>query len=181
MSEILFLIGYRATGKSTVARLLAERLRWSWIDADVLLEERAGRSIRAIFADEGEQGFRERESVLLGELCTTPRRVVATGGGIVLRTENRQRMRSAGKVTWLTADAQTIWQRLQNDVTTSQRRPTLTVGGFEEVQTLLQARQPLYDACADLIVDTTGRSPDEVVSIILGSIVEGGPVGTALH
>src|SRR4051812_42037671 len=69
LNERIFLIGYRGTGKSSVARLLAERLGWQWLDADAVLEARHGRSIRQIFAEEGEAGFRDKEAALLAEFC----------------------------------------------------------------------------------------------------------------
>ncbi len=162
----IFLIGYRATGKSTVARLLAARLGWDCVDADEALATRYGRTIRQIFAEEGEAGFRDKEAAVLDELCRRPRLVVATGGGVILREANRVRLRS-GRVIWLTADAQTIWDRLQHDPTTSERRPTLTVGGLAEIEELLRVREPLYRGCADLVVDAVGRSPEEVVAHIL--------------
>jgi shikimate kinase len=158
----LFLIGYRGTGKSTVARLLAERLGWGYVDADALLEEKHGRTIRQIFADEGETGFREKEQTILAEICKGGRQVVATGGGVILRKENRDQLRAAGKAVWLRADPETIWQRLQACRTTAERRPPLTVGGLEEIRELLEHRQPLYEQCADWIIDTAGRSPAEV-------------------
>src|SRR5262249_22264322 len=111
--SVLFLIGYRCTGKTTVARLLAERLGWDWLDADELLEPRHGGTIRQIFAEEGEAGFRDKEAALLTELCRCRQTVIATGGGVILRAENRQRLREAGLACWLTADAATLWQRLQ--------------------------------------------------------------------
>lgn len=163
----LFLIGYRGTGKSTVARLLAGQLGWDAVDADAILEARQGRSIRAVFAADGEAGFREHEASLLEELCRGRHQVVATGGGVILRADNRQRLREAGGVVWLTADASTLWQRLQGDPTTGERRPTLTVGGLEEIEQLLRVRHSLYDACADWTVSTVGRSPAEVVRAIL--------------
>jgi shikimate kinase len=166
-SSLLFLVGYRGTGKSTVARLLAERLGWGWVDADELLERRHGRSIREIFAEEGEVGFRDKEAVILEELCRGERLVVATGGGVVLREENRKRMRVAGRVVWLTADAPTLWRRLQQDPTTGERRPALTVGGLEEVEELLRVREPLYRDCADFTVSTVERPPEEIVAAIL--------------
>jgi shikimate kinase len=162
----VFLIGYRATGKTTVAWLLAELLGWDWIDADETLQKRLGRSIRALFAEEGEAGFRDREAALLGELCALRNHVIATGGGVVLREENRQRLRAAGKVIWLTADAQTLWQRLQRDAATAEQRPALTVGGLAEVEELLRRREPWYSACANWRVDTAGRSPAEVARAI---------------
>lgn len=166
---VIFLIGYRGTGKSTVARLLAERLGWNWLDADVVLETRYGRSIRQIFADEGEAGFREKEAALLDELCRQRQTVVATGGGVILCEVNRQKLREAGPVIWLTADAETIWQRLQACTTTAERRPNLTVGGLAEIQELLRVREPWYRACADSIVETQDRTPEQIVAAILQS------------
>lgn len=165
--RLVFLVGPRGSGKSTVAAHLARRLGWDWADADALLEQRAGKTIRAIFAEEGEAGFRTREAALLEELCRSQRQVIATGGGVVLRAENRQRLRAAGRVIWLTADPATLWRRLQADASTTQRRPDLTVGGLAEVEEVLRVREPLYRGCADLIVSTAGRSPEEVVDAIL--------------
>jgi shikimate kinase len=167
VTELLFLIGYRATGKTTVARLLAGHLDWAWIDADEALEQRHGRSIRTILAEEGEAGFRARETVLFEEFCRLRQHVIATGGGIVLAEENRRRLRSAGRVAWLTADAATLWRRLQQDAFTAERRPDLTVGGLAEVEDLLRRREPWYAACADWTVDTAGRSPEEVARAVL--------------
>ncbi len=167
VSGLVFLVGYRGTGKSTVARLLAERLGWGWVDADEALEKRYGRTIRQLFAEEGEAGFRDKESAVLEELCRGERLVVATGGGVVLREANRARLRAAGRVVWLTADATTISRRLRQDPTTAERRPALTVGGLAEVEELLRVREPLYRASANLIVDTVGRTPEEVAEAIL--------------
>ncbi len=169
----IFLIGYRGSGKTTVARILAKQLECNWTDADTALEQRLGRSIRRIFADEGEGGFREKEAALLEELCRLEGHVVATGGGVILRENNRQRLRAAGRIVWLTADAPTLWQRLQADPTTSQSRPALTIGGLAEIEELLRVREPLYRCCADLVVDTTGRSPEEVANVILSQVASG--------
>ncbi|HEV3263561.1 MAG TPA: shikimate kinase [Gemmataceae bacterium] len=163
----LFLIGYRGTGKTTVAGLLAERLGWQWADADQVLEARGGRNIRRIFAEEGEAAFRLMEAAVLEELCRLRRHVIATGGGVVLREANREQLRAAGRVVWLTADAATLWQRLRQDTTTTQRRPDLTVGGLAEIEQLLAAREPLYHACADLRVDTTCLTAVEAARAIL--------------
>jgi shikimate kinase len=166
----IFLIGYRGTGKTAVARILAEKLRWDWADSDQLVESRAGLTIRQIFEREGEGGFREREAAVLDELCRRQKHVIATGGGIILREDNRQKLRSAGRVVWLTADAQTIWRRLQEDPATLNQRPALTVGGMTEVEELLKAREPLYRDCAELTVSTEGCSPEEIVQDILDAL-----------
>jgi shikimate kinase len=166
-SSRLFLIGYRGSGKTTVAQLLARQLEWAWCDADAVLESRHGRTIRQIFEQEGEAGFRDKETALLLEQCGLERQVIATGGGIVLRPENRRRLREAGHVVWLTADHQTLWRRLQQDASTAERRPALTVGGLPEIEELLRAREPLYRECAHQVVDTAGRTPQEIADAIL--------------
>ena len=161
------LIGYRGTGKSTVAQLLALDLSWDWVDADVEIELRAGRSIAAIFAESGEDAFRDLETAVLAELVDRPRIVIAAGGGAVLRAENREHLRRVSHVVWLTADAETIAARVSADASTHQRRPNLTtVGGLEEIERLLTVREPLYRECATLSVDTAQRSPAAVAAEI---------------
>ncbi|MHB1426235.1 MAG: shikimate kinase [Gemmataceae bacterium] len=166
-SSCLFLVGARGSGKSTVARLLAHELGWDWLDADAELEARYGQSIRAIFAAEGEAGFRDKESAVLAELCRLRRNIIATGGGVVLRESNRALLRASGRVVWLTADVETLWRRLQGDDSTVERRPALTIGGRAEVEEIIRLREPLYRQCADLIVDTTGRVPKEIAAEIV--------------
>jgi shikimate kinase len=167
------LIGFRGTGKSTVARLLAQRLGWSWVDADALLEEQAGRTIREIFEAEGEVGFRDRESALIRQLSERDQTVIAAGGGAVLRAENRLALKNAGPTVWLVAPPEVIEQRLAADATTAQRRPPLTSrGGQDEIRQLLAEREPLYRACADLIVDTSDRTPHETAEAILRWLAE---------
>jgi shikimate kinase len=168
VTPVIFLIGPRGSGKTTVAALVAERLGWAWIDADCVLEQRAGKSIHEIFAAEGEACFRLREREILGELCGLERTVIATGGGAVLHPENRERMRSTGTVIWLTADAHTLHQRTTTDAQSAHRRPALGPGGIAEVLTILEAREPLYRECAHFIVDTSGRSPAEVAMEVQG-------------
>jgi shikimate kinase len=162
----LFLVGYRGTGKTTTAQLLAGRLGWDWLDADQVLEARQAKTIKQIFAEEGEAGFRDKEAALLAELCQAQRHVIATGGGIVLRPENRERLKATGQVVWLTADPATLWRRIAGDATTTERRPNLTVGGLAEVEQLLQVREPLYREVAQLIVDTARQTPAEVAEVI---------------
>jgi shikimate kinase len=165
--ENIFLIGCRGVGKTSVARLLAEPLGWNWVDADAVLEASYGRSIRALFSEEGEAAFRDMEAQVLEELCCRRRQVIATGGGVVLRAENRERLRASGWVVWLTADAATLWHRVQADATTAERRPNLSGGGPDEVVEVLRQREPWYRCCADLIVSTVGLTPQEVMGAIL--------------
>jgi shikimate kinase len=166
-NQLLFLIGARGSGKSTVSRLLAQQLGWLWCDADEELERRYGQSIRAIFAAAGESGFRDKESVILAELCRLRKHVIATGGGVVLRESNRVLLRDSGRVVWLIADVETLWQRLQADAATAERRPELTVGGRAEIEETILFREPLYRQCADLIVETAGRAANDIAEEIL--------------
>jgi shikimate kinase len=165
---ILILIGYRATGKTTLARLLAERLGWDWIDADVEIERRAGKSIARIFAEDGEPAFRDLEAQVVADLCRRDDLVLAAGGGAPLRPESRQAMKRSGKVVWLKAQPETILARMSGDQTTLGRRPSLTEKGpLDEIVHLLGQREPIYRESADLEVDTESKAPGEIVSEIL--------------
>jgi shikimate kinase len=164
---MLIFIGYRGTGKTTVARLLAERLGWEAVDMDDEIERAAGKSIADIFAQDGEETFREQESATLARCADQRRVVLAAGGGIVLREANRRRLRGlcgrGGCVIWLRATAETIERRLAGDASTASRRPNLTPGGgLREIVELLAQRVPLYEECASLTVDTEGKSPAQV-------------------
>ncbi len=167
----VLLIGFRGAGKTTVARLLALKSGWAWIDADVELELRAGKSIAAIFADDGETAFRDLESRVLADLVHLDRHVIALGGGAVLRPENRALIRSAGPVVWLTTDAATARKRIQTDAATVERRPALTSQGkLAEVEQLLAEREPWYQECASLTVDTRDKTPSEIADSILARL-----------
>ncbi|MGD0896270.1 MAG: shikimate kinase [Thermoguttaceae bacterium] len=164
----LVLIGYRATGKTTLARLLAQRLGWSWIDADVEIERRAGRSIARIFTEGGEPAFRAIEAQVIADLCRQDKLVLAAGGGAPLRAENRQAMRRSGRVVWLTALPETILARMSADATTAGRRPNLTgEGPLDEIIQLLTRREPIYRELAHHVVDTEGKSPEQLTEEIL--------------
>ena len=164
----LVLIGYRGTGKSTVARHLAMELGWEWVDADVEIELRAGKSIATIFADEGESHFRDLESEVLPGLIARPRTIIAAGGGVVLREENRRQLEQCGHVVWLRASAATILDRIESDPTTAARRPQLTTaGGQAEVVRLLDQRESLYRQCANLEIDTEHKSPADIAGEII--------------
>jgi shikimate kinase len=166
-TESIALIGYRGTGKTTVARQLALRLGWDWVDADVEVERRAGKNIAAIFADDGEPAFRDLEATVVADLCGRPHTVVALGGGAVLREANRTAIRRSGAVAWLTASVDGIVRRLADDAATAARRPNLTkAGGRTEVERLLALRTPFYRACATLEVDTEQKTPAEIAAEI---------------
>ena len=153
---MIFLIGLRGSGKTTVGRALADRLALPFRDADAELETRAGRTIRDIFSTDGEAAFRELEEQTLVEL-------IARGPA------NRARLKAAGTVVWLTADADVLWRRTQADPTTAERRPNLVSGGRAEIDDLMRLREPLYRSVADFTVDTSGRSPEQIAADILAA------------
>lgn len=161
------LIGYRGSGKTSVARPLAARLGWNWADADEVLERQAGMTIREIFAAEGEPGFRRREREIIEELLARPDLVLAAGGGAILNADTRRDLRAAGPVVWLRAPAKTLEGRIAGDATTAARRPNLAGGGLSEIEELLSRRAPLYQECASLTIDTDGLTVDQIVDQIL--------------
>jgi shikimate kinase len=166
--QSVILIGYRGTGKSTIARLLAERLGYDRIDADDEIEQRAGKSIAAIFAEDGEAAFRALEAVVVADLCRLRKTVVALGGGAVMSEANRTAIRLAGIVIWLKASVETIASRMAADESTASRRPNLTAaGGLSEIETILATREPIYRACATSEVDSEGRTPTEIVDEVV--------------
>lgn len=168
------LIGYRGTGKTTVAQLLGMTLGWDWVDADVEIEIRAGRSIAEIFAEQGEDAFRDLESTVLAELGERDRAIIAAGGGAVAREENRRAIGRATHVVWLTADVETLVQRIAADATTAARRPSLTtLGAEQEIRRLLEVRAPWYQQCATLTIDTTNRPPAQIAAEIIERLQRG--------
>jgi shikimate kinase len=167
----LSLIGCRGTGKSTVGRIVALRLDRTFLDADLEIETRAGRSIPAIFAGWGEPIFRDWEERVLAEVTlSNPAAILATGGGAVLREANRRRIREFGFVVWLTAPPSELARRLEADRRSLDQRPALTVAGtLEELAPILEARSPLYQGLADAVIETGDKSPHDVADAILSS------------
>ncbi len=167
----VFLIGYRGSGKTTVAAALAQRLGWPWLDADAELERRTGKTIKQIFAEQGEPVFRDLESDILANLVRLDRHIVALGGGVVLREANRRLLAGRGKIVWLQASPEMLQARICGDATTAERRPNLTgQGGLAEIRTLLAERTPIYASCADLTVDAESRPADEIAGQIIDDL-----------
>ena len=168
-SRPIILVGMMGAGKTTVGRRLAARLGRDFVDADREIEARCGVPIATIFELEGEEGFRQREAGLLDELSSRPNLVLATGGGAVLRAENRARLRERGFVVFLRAGAAGLWQRLKRD----RVRPLLqTENPRQRIVDLLAQREPLYREVAHLTV-TSGRLPiDALVTDIIGRLPE---------
>lgn len=162
----LFLVGFMGSGKSTVGRLVAQRLSRPFVDLDGLVEREAQRPIAEIFATEGEEGFREMESSALLSLEGLEPAVVACGGGVVLRPANRSALKRLGKVVYLKVTAGEAVARI-DDVST---RPLLAgPGGTLAATSLLAARESLYTSVADLAVDTMGKAPEQIADeLVMG-------------
>ncbi len=161
----LVLIGYRGTGKSVVAKLLAERTGRPVVSLDEEIVRRIGCSIPAYVAKFGWEAFRDVEQEVAAEVSGRDGLIVDAGGGVVTRRANVDVLRNHGRVIWLTADPATIVARIQDD----RNRPSLTgdKSFLDEVEEVLAARTPLYADAAHLQVDTAGQTPLEVAEWIL--------------
>jgi shikimate kinase len=165
--ENVVLVGFMGSGKSSVGRLLARALGGRFVDTDKLVVERAGMPIPDIFAHHGEPWFRRAETGALRSLIGGIRLVVATGGGVVTIPENVAVLKELGFVVWLTASEEVIWSR----VSRNKNRPLLhTDNPRETVRDLLEKRNPLYDAVADLKIETTELTHAQVAEKIWESM-----------
>jgi len=163
----LILVGGRGSGKSTVGPLVAVRLGWQFVDLDAWIVKEAGRTIRDIFATEGEEGFRRREREACLHLKKRRNFVIAMGGGSLLAPENRTLMKRLGKMIWLRAPAAVLWSRINQDPHTAESRPDLTAeGGLGELEATLAQREPQYRASAHHILDTMSETPDAIAEAI---------------
>ncbi|WP_411827457.1 shikimate kinase [Luteolibacter sp. AS25] len=164
----IVLIGFMGSGKSTVGRELHERLGYQLTDMDQLIEESMGKKITEIFKEEGEQAFRDFETLQLIEIAkqTDKRHIISTGGGIVVRAENRQLLKKLGYVVWLHAPEEVILERTSRN----RDRPLLnTPNAAEKISQLLAVRTPWYQEAAHLKVDTAGLDSGEIATGILES------------
>jgi len=164
----LVLIGYRGTGKTVVGRALSERLGRAFFDADDYIEKKAGRTIKEMVAAEGWPFFRAREKEAIRQLSDLENCVIAPGGGAVMDKDNVAFLGNRGRFVLLKADINTTIQRIQGDEKSSEQRPDLLGGDiYEETETLLKERMPVYEDVADISVDTSQLSIDEVVEKIV--------------
>lgn len=165
--ENIILVGPMGAGKSTIGRLLAKELRLPFRDSDKEIEQRTGASIPLIFDVEGEQGFREREHAAIVDLCRMRGVVLATGGGAVLREDNRDALRAGGRVIYLCTSVEQQLDRTSRD----RNRPLLQKPNPREtLMNLMVVRDPLYREVADIIIQTDERPPRLVVVEILGQL-----------
>lgn len=159
----IYFIGLMGAGKTTIGRLLAKQMGREFYDSDHEIERKTGVKIPLIFELEGEVGFRKRETTAIEELSQLDKVVVATGGGAVLLEENRNHLKNTGKVIYLRAQVGDLYQRTRND----KSRPLLQGANPKlKLEQLYKARDPIYTALADYIVDTGAQSAIDITNRI---------------
>lgn len=168
MIEQIFLIGYRASGKTTIGRKLAAKLGFEFTDTDHLICRKKNANIENIVKDEGWESFRKCEAQVLEETRSLQRTVIATGGGAVLHSQEWLEIRKTALVVWLSADIDTLAARLEVAANRDPSRPSLTgVAIHEEVERVLSERIDMYREYSDLEVDTAAMSTVEAVDFII--------------
>ena len=164
MAERILLVGMMGAGKTTVGRLLAERLGWAYVDSDEQIEQATGRTVREIFEDDGEPAFRRLETKALEQAVQTDRdSVIAVAGGAVLAPENQELIGNSGLVVWLRAEPAVLTRR----AVIGDHRPLLQDDPGGVIRRLLTQREPLYGSLADVIVDVDQLDPEAAVGQIL--------------
>lgn len=165
-ADNIYLIGLMGAGKTTIGRQLAKALSLPFYDSDKAIEEQTGVDIPTIFEYEGEKGFREREKDMIQELTQINGIVLATGGGVVLKEENRQVLKENGFIVYLQCSVDKILQRTKRDT----QRPLLyTDDPRKQIETLFAEREAYYLSCADFIIETSSMQSKIVVQSILNA------------
>jgi len=163
----IYLVGPMAAGKSTVGRLLAKRLNKTFYDTDIEIIECTGVEIALIFELEGEEGFRQRETETLRKLSMLEGAVVATGGGLVLREENRAILRETGTIIYLQCSVDQQLRRTKHDT----KRPLLQIANPRgKLEQLMKERAPIYEALGDIKVSTNKTNSKRVINGILNKL-----------
>jgi len=163
----IILIGYRCTGKTSVGQELARRLDLPFIDTDDLIVREAGMPVDEIVRSGGWPFFREKENEVIKGLSSVEGTVIAPGGGALEDPENRGILKRNGLFVWLTADPETIVERMRSDRKGRGQRPPLSGGGIEaEAAAMIHKREPVYRRLADLTIDTSHRGIGPVTDAI---------------
>ncbi|MGC3026671.1 shikimate kinase AroK [Burkholderia sp. DN3021] len=174
----VFFVGLMGAGKTTVGRAVARRLDRTFFDSDHEIEARTGARIPVIFELEGETGFRDRETQVIAELTQRENIVLATGGGAVLRPENRDCLKSSGIVVYLRANPHDLWLRTRKD----KNRPLLqTEDPKGRLEALYEVRDPLYRECADFVIETGRPSVNGLVNMVLMQLELAGVIAKPLQ
>lgn len=167
LKEHIFMIGFMGVGKSSTSRQLSWKLHVGEVDTDAMIVQREGRSIPEIFEQFGEAYFRQAETEMLDVLAEQKPCIVSCGGGMAMREENVAKMREIGKVVFLTATPETIYERVKD----STHRPLLNGNmNVPYIRELMEAREPKYRAAAEVMVATDGLNPGQVADSIMRAL-----------
>lgn len=170
MKTSIALIGFMGTGKTAVGKALAEKLGKEFFELDLLIEKKSGKTIPAIFKEDGEISFREFEIEVVKEVSQQRNAVIACGGGVILNKINIDRLRKEAVIVYLTASPRVILRRISRD---TDERPLLAVANPAlTIKDLLRFRRPFYERAADVTVNTSGLDIDSVVRQITAKIKE---------
>ena len=172
LSEItrnIYLVGMMGAGKTSIGRLLSKRSRRRFYDSDHVIEERTGVTIPTIFDLEGEQSFRDREEAVIAELARLSNIVLATGGGAILRENNRQVLCSSGIIVYLRGSVEDLWRRTRKD----KNRPLLlTDNPRQKLAEIYSVRDPIYSSVADIIIETGNPSIQSLEQDVEARLIE---------
>ena len=167
----IVLIGFRGTGKSTVGKLLANRLERDFIDSDEYIEDSTGKTIKHIFEGDGKEGFRKIEADVIAKLSRMDNKIVAVGGGAILREDNVRNLKDNGFLILLEATPEIIHNRIIQDKKTTQKRPSLTdKKPLDEIKHLLEQREHPYKDAADYTINTSYVTCEDIVNEIITTI-----------
>lgn len=165
----IYLVGMMGAGKTSIGRLLSKRSRRRFYDSDHVIEERTGVTIPTIFDLEGEQSFRDREEAVIAELARLSNIVLATGGGAVLRENNRQALCSSGIIVYLRGSVEDLWRRTRKD----KNRPLLlTDNPRQKLAEIYSVRDPIYSSVADIIIETGNPSIQSLEQDVEARLIE---------
>lgn len=167
MKKNIFLIGFMGAGKSTIAKLLKEKLDMKLVEMDARIVEEQGMTINDIFSKYGESHFRDIESQLILTIGNEGETVVSCGGGVVVRSENTDYMKKNGTIIFLSAKPETIYERVKD----SNDRPILNGHmNVEYIAELMEKRRALYEAAADIRIETDGKDADSICEEIIKAL-----------
>ena len=169
--RIIF-VGYRASGKSTVGQLVADRLGWPLLDVDRGIEQLSGMTIKDIFEQLGEPKYREIEHQVVAQMNPREEVVISFGAGTIMQPPNERMAKERSLVVYLEGPVEELWRRMQADPKSEETRPNLSTGGREEVVEMLKKREPVYQRCADLTLDGT-HDPQQLAETIVQAAQRG--------